>query len=107
MATTRTQRATGAAAIATTVAPGVPWQLESVRVHLSAAGGAGDLTITVDHSAGANYDTLLLTQDMTAVTSLIWTPDRPIEFLAEDEVDIAWANANTRTYGLEIVFKGI
>jgi len=104
---TRTQRATGAAAIASTLAPGVAWQLESIRVHLSAAGGAGDLTATIDHGSAAAYDVVLLTQDMTAVVDLVWSPDRPMEFLAGDELDIAWANTGTKTYGLEIVFKGI
>lgn len=104
---TLTDRTTGAVAIAKTLAPGVPWQLESIRVHLSAAGGAGDLTATIDHGQGAVYDIVLLTEDMTAVVDLVWTPERPMEFLADDELDIAWANASTRTYGLEIVFKGI
>jgi len=107
MATTRTQRATGAAAIASTLAPGVAWQLESIRVHLSAAGGAGDLTATINHGSAAAYDVVLLTQDMTAVVDLVWSPDRPMEFLAGDELDIAWVNTGTKTYGLEIVFKGI
>lgn len=101
------ERATGAAAIASTLAPGVPWQLESIRVHLSAAGGAGDLTATIDHGTSSVYDVVLLTEDMTAVVDLIWSPDRPMEFLAGDELDIAWANAGTKTYGLEIVWKAI
>lgn len=100
-------RETGAVAIASTLAPSTDWQLESIRVHLSAAGGAGDLTATIDHGSNAVYDILLLTQDMTAVTDLVWHCERPMEFLAGDELDIAWANANTRTYGLEIVYKGI
>ena len=107
MATTRTHRDTGAAAIASTLAPGVAWQLESIRVHLSAAGGAGNLTATIDHGTAAVYDVVILTQDMTAVTDLVWAPDRPMEFLAGDELDIAWANAGTVTYGLEIVWKAI
>ncbi len=100
-------RATGAAAIASTLAPGKAWQLESIRVHLSAAGGAGSLTATLDSGAGTPYDLLILTQDMTAVTDLIWAPERPMEFSAADELDIAWANAGTKTYGLEIVWKAI
>jgi len=106
MATTRTQRATGAAAIAETLAPGTAWQLEGIRVHLSAAGGAGDLTATINHSTGPEYDINLLTQDMTSVVDLVWSPERPMEFLAEDELDIAWANSGTKTYGIEVVFKG-
>ena len=98
---------TGADAIAKTLAPGIAWQLEGIRVHLSAAGGAGNLTATIDHGTGAPYDVVILTQDMTTVTDLVWTPERPLEFLAGDELDIAWANTGTKTYGLEIVFKGI
>jgi len=107
MATTRTHRATGAVAIASTLAPGIPWQLEEIRVHLSAVGAAGDLTGTLDHGAGTAYDLVILTQDMTAVTDFIWHCERPMEFGADVELDIAWANASTRTYGLEIVWKSI
>jgi hypothetical protein len=98
-------RATGAAAIAKTIAPGRPWELESIRVHLSAAGGAGNLTAIIDNGVGAAYDHNLLTQDMTAVTDLTWSPDTPMLFSEDDELDIAWANAGTKTYGLEIVYK--
>ena len=98
-------RVTGAAAIASTLAPGVAWQLESVRIHLSAAGGAGDLTGTIDHWAGTAYDVVILTQDMTTVTDFIWHCERPMEFERYDELDFVWANANTRTYGLEVVWK--
>lgn len=107
MATTRTHRATGAAAIASTLAPGVAWQLEEIRVHLSAAGGAGDLTATINHGTAAAYDIVILTEDMTSVVDLVWQPTRPREFMPGDELDIAWANAGTKTYGLEVVFKGI
>jgi len=98
-------RVTGAIAIASTLAPGVPWQLESIRIHLSAVGAAGDLTATLDHGADLVYDVVILTQDMTAVTDFIQHYERPMEFEANDELDIAWANASTRTYGLEIVWK--
>jgi len=107
MAITRTHHSTGSAAIASTLAPGTAWQLESIRVHLSAAGGAGDLTATIDNGTGPVYDIVILTQDMTTVTDLIWAPERPMEFLPDDELDIAWANAGGKTYGLEIIFKGI
>lgn len=107
----RFHRVTGAAAISTILAPdlnsGQGWQLEEIRVHLSAAGGAGDLTATLDHEGGAEYDLVLLTQDMSTVADFTWQPDRPLEFGPDTELDIAWANANTRTYGLEIVWKSI
>lgn len=104
----RVQRATGAAAVSMTVAPGVAFQIEEIRVHLSAAGGAVEnLTITLDSGVGAAYDTVLLTQAMNAVTDLVWQPPRPYIFSRGDEIDIAYANTNTRTYGIEVIFSGI
>lgn len=107
MATTRVHRVTGALAILTTLAPGTAWQLEEIRIHLSAVGGAGDLTATLNHGIDPVYNVVILTQDMTALTDFIWHCERPMEFGAGDELDIAWANATPRTYGLEIIFKGI
>jgi len=95
----------GAIAVAINLSPSTDWQLESVRVHLSAAGTAGDLTATIDHNLGAEYDFVPLTQDMTSVTDLVWSPERPMEFRKGDKLDIVWANASTRTYGIEIVYK--
>lgn len=100
-----THRATGAAAIATTLAPGRAFQLLEIRIHLSAAGGAGNLTVTVDANAGAAYDLNIITQDMTAVTNLIWQPTYPMHFDSGDEIDFAWLNAGTKTYGLEVKFS--
>jgi len=98
---------TGADAIAMTLTPGIAWQLEGIRVHLDDAGGAGNLTAKIDNGEGAAYDIVLLTQDMTAVTDLMWSPEDPIEFRAGDSLVIEWANAGEKTYGLEIVYKGI
>ena len=103
----RTQRATGAAAIAMTIAPGVAWQLEEIRIHLSAGGAATDLTATVDAGAGAAYDVVIATQDMTAVTDYLYQPTRPIVFNSGDELDIAYANGGAATYGVEVFYSAI
>ncbi len=94
------------AAIAETLAPGVAFELKELRIELDAAGGAGDLTITMDNDYGATYDVVILTQDMTAVTNLrvVYT-DNESRFKADDELDIAWANANNKDYGLEIIYR--
>ena len=94
--------ATGNIAIATTVAPSGAWRLDMVKIHLNGAGGAGNLTITMDAIAGGTYDTVLLTQDMTAVVDMVWLPDNELLFTAGDEIDIAWANAGGKIYGLEV-----
>ena len=98
--------ATGNAAISKTITPGVPFALESILLHLSAAGGAANLTVTLDSGDGAAYDTVLLTQDMTLVTDLLWQPDRPIELESGDKIVIAWANGAGRTYGLTLKWLG-
>ena len=100
-----TERATGAAAVSMTVAPGRDWVLEEVRVHLSAAGGAANLTITIDAGAGAAYDYTLATQDMTSVTNYTYQPTRPINLSSGDKILIAWANGSTRTYGIEVKYR--
>ena len=102
---TMTARFTGngnVTATVETVAPGVEWALEFIRIHLSAAGAANNLTATIDSGVAAAYDTVILTQDMTSVTDLLWEPERPIPMLADDELDLAWTNGSSRTYGITI-----
>ena len=94
----------GSAAIATTLAPGESFQLVAVMCHLSAAGAAGNMTITLDAIAGAAYDAVIVSQDMTDVTSYVNVFEIPIQFDAGDELDIAWANGSTRDYGLTIIY---
>ncbi len=94
--------ATGSGAVAMAVTPGVAARVEQVTIHLSAAGGAGNLTITIDKGAGAAYDVDVLTLDMTAVQNFLWIPPRPIYLGASDHLDLAWPNANARTYGIEV-----
>lgn len=97
--------ATGAAAINETVAFSSTFEarLVALRIHLSAAGGAGDLTVTLDSHLGAAYDVVLFRQDMTSVVDLNWMPECcPIH--KDDSVVIAWANGSTVTYGLEAIW---
>lgn len=100
-----THRVTGSAAISSTLTPSTAFELLEVRIHLSAAGGAGNLTITLDANAGAAYDVVLKTQDMTSVTDFVYQPTYPMYFDNGDALVFAWANGSTRTYGLECKFK--
>lgn len=98
--------ATGAAAIAATLTPTGPIELVCVKLHLSAAGGtAENFTVTIDSATAAAYDTILFSQDMNTVTDILWVPDQPIPILNDDELDFAYVNTNTRTYGLEVIFR--
>lgn len=100
-----TATATGSGNIAESVDPGKAFYLVEVRLHLSAAGAANDLTVTLDALAGAGYDVVLLTQDMTTVTDLVWRPDQPAQFVNGDKIVIAWTNGSSRTYGLEVIWR--
>lgn len=97
--------ATGAAAVAMVVNPAVEAKIEQMIIHLSAAGAAGDLTVTLDNGTGAAYDAILLTQSMVSVVDYVWIPARSIYLKATDHLDIVWANASNRTYGIEVVWS--
>lgn len=95
-------------ALAKTCAPGFPWELLEVRFTTSGGAlGAGNLTAVMDAGNGATYDCTLLSVDVSSLTYYHWLPTRPLLFSATDELDFAWANANNRTYGLEIVYRQI
>ena len=82
------------------------YDLQQIDYHGSAVGGAaaGDLTITRDSGTAAAYDVNYLTQDMVAVDDILYMPVRPIRLQAGDEIDIVWANPNSITWAVTIVW---
>lgn len=99
-------RVTGAAAMSSTLSPTYSFELIDVRIHLDAASATSEnFTITLDSAKGTAYDTLVYSRDMDTVTDIIWTPEETLKFAAGDSLIFAWANTNTRTYGLEIRYR--
>lgn len=99
-------RATGSASIASTLAPAKNIMLYALKLHLSATGGTVEnFTATVDSVTAAAYDILLFSQDMNTTTDILWVPEHPIPIFNGDEIDFAYANSNTRTYGLEVIYR--
>lgn len=99
-------RATGAAAIATSLTPTAPIVLVCVKLHLDIAGGvAENFTVTINSATAAVYDTVLFSQDMNTATDVLWLPEQPIPIVNNDVIDFAYANTNTRTYGLEVIYR--
>lgn len=96
---------TGAAAVAHTLAPDQNFVLLYMKIHMSALGEAVDLTITVDANAGAAYDVVVKTQAMGAIVDLVWQPTFPIFFEKGDELDVAYNNGTTKTYGIELGYR--
>ncbi len=90
--------------------PETEWMLFEIRLHLSAVGGAGDLIVKIESdtsTAAEEYDVVLLTQDMTAITDLHWQPAMPIHLEPNDTIGITWANASSRVYGIEVVYSRV
>lgn len=100
--------ATGAAAIATSTAIAAEWKLLAVTVHFSSAPTTSqNLTMTLNAVAGAAYDTILYSVDpsLSAATDVVYIPDGEMKFFVGDELDIAFTNTDTRTYGLTIYYQ--
>ncbi len=105
-----TTRATGAVAVATSIKPpsGEAFQLYGFYLNLSAAPTTSEnFTVTLDSGGGAAYDANIYTRDLTvgSVTDVVKMFDEPIVCTGGDEIDFAWANTDTRTYGLTIIWR--
>jgi hypothetical protein len=103
---------TGAAAIATslTVPTGQTYQLTSVSCAFNVPPvTAEDFTITLNANAGPAYDVLLYTVDpsVTAVTTIYWQPNDVIYLEGGDAIDVAYANSDLATYGVQITAEGV
>ena len=103
---------TGSAAIALsiTVPESATYQLISVTMHADAAATTSEnFTVTLDANAGAVYDTLLYSLDLSAASTvnLLWQPDSPLFLEGGDAIDVAFANTDTDEYGVQITVLAI
>ena len=103
---------TGGTAIAAslTVPASATYRLVSVTLHFSAAPGTSEnFTITLDAHAGAAYDTLLYSLDLStgSTIDLVWFPDEPLLLEGGDAIDVAYINTDTGTYGLQITAQAV
>ena len=89
---------------------GQHYRLVSVTLNLNTAPTTSEnYTITLDANAGAVYDTLLYTLDLSAaaVTDLVWQPDEEIILEGGDQIEVRYDNTDTRTFGAQITFKAV
>jgi len=99
-------RETGAAAMSSSLTPDKPIELVCVKLHLDVAGGAAEnFTITINSETDAVYDTVIFSQDMNTATDVFWLPEQPIPIVNNDVIDFAYANSNSRTWGLEVIYR--
>lgn len=99
---------TGATALAQALAPKTPFKLLSALLHLNTAATQETFTIKVDAGRAANvYDTLLLSQAMSGIQDVVRTWEDGLDLKEDDEVDSAWTNTDTATYGLTVSFQTV
>ena len=97
----------GAGSITTSmvVPAGQTYQLFHVSCEFSAAPTTSEsMTITLDANAGSFYDILLYTinPSLLSTTSFIWFPDQPLYLEGGDAIDLAFANTDANTFGVQI-----
>jgi len=82
------------------------WQLEEVRLHLSAAGGASEnFAVALVSGEGSRWNTSLHAQDMNAETDDQYLPTRPLWFRKSDAVKFTYTNTNSKQWGLEVIYR--
>lgn len=100
--------ATGAAAISAATAASAEFKLIMVTCHLSAAPTTSEnFTVTLNSAAGAAYDTVLYSTDpsLSSATDLVFLPDSELKVKTGDEINVAYTNTDTRTYGVSIYYQ--
>jgi hypothetical protein len=101
-------RFTGAVAIAETIVPsGGEFRLAGFTIHGDATFAATPLTFTLDSRDGSAYDVVLLSQTLTAAADdkYMIPEDERVPLKPGDEIDIAYANGNSVTYGLTVLIE--
>ncbi len=96
---------TGAGDIDVTVTPSGPWLFEEMRIHLQGGSSAVNLTTGIKAKKGYQWDVILDTIAMSALTSASYLPTRPRYGLDGDSINVVWINANTVEYGLIIIWR--
>ena len=81
--------------------------LKELRIHLSAAPTtAGSFTVRLDSADGAAYDVLVYSIDpSTASTTDVFNNDLELLLVPGDALDVAYANADGRTIGVQMIFE--
>lgn len=100
----------GSGSISVSVPVPISWNRKLVSVTLALDGDpttSEDFTITVNANAGAEYDVLLLSTDLSSAptTNLVWIPPQPIILSGGDSIDVAYANTEANGYGLQVTME--
>jgi len=104
--------ATGAVAFSSTatVPAGRHYRLSHVTLNLDAAPTTSEnMTITLDMNAGAEYDVLLYSVDLSvaSTTDVVWWPDDELYLEPGDAVTVAYGNTDLAIYGVQITMEAV
>jgi len=69
------------------------FQIEEIRFSFS-VGITETITITLDSSSGANYDTVLRVRNLNGDTYFVYRPEYKVNYRKGDEIKIQCTNAN-------------
>tara|TARA_Y100000310_G_scaffold332795_1_gene409050 strand:+ start:2164 stop:3249 length:1086 start_codon:yes stop_codon:yes gene_type:complete len=99
--------ATGSSALTLATTPGAIFRLLRVELHLNTAPTQETFAINLDAGDGSDYDVVLYSEDMSVdtPTDVIVPFGEGYEFEADDAIDLAWTNTDTRTYGARVVYE--
>ena len=80
------------------------WQLEEVRFHLpKAAPSSKHFTIMADNGDDTSLDVVFCKVAVTtSITDIVFQPDNPHVFRAQDAITITWPSTGGLSWGTEI-----
>lgn len=100
---------TGSGAVAVNFSPSYPAKVENVLIHLSTlATCATTVPLTIaKYTTASVYNTVLLSQIMTSVADVHYTPNAPVQLNPREKLLITWANdaSSFKTWGIEIQYQ--
>jgi precorrin-6B methylase 2 len=95
---------TGSGAMSLTFDPEGACILDEIRLHLDTASITSEnFVVTLDSCAGSKYDVIFVTQDMNTIKDLVIPCVHKLNDI--DKLVFEWTNTDSRTWGLEVVFR--
>ncbi|MAH50454.1 hypothetical protein CMI37_31825 [Candidatus Pacearchaeota archaeon] len=101
-------RTASTAAVAEAVNPTGTFRLLRVEAKFSAAATAAEnFTVTIDAGDGANYDSLIYSESMSALaaTNISIPFGKGYEYEADDDVDLGFTNSENNTITTRTVYE--
>ena len=99
--------ANGIGAMDYNFAPNKEFTFEEVRLHLNEASATVEnFVIQLQSNKGSQYDVKLYSKDMNGMQDIIYQPEKPHHFDPADKLKFTWTNTDSKTWGLEIIWKG-